>query len=85
MDESQVTIEELLKKYRYKLDTLKANRAETVDTNTDDENELFNRLIVLTAEVCSDLNRLIDTKEFKQRSCSNPFTICRDCGAVQYS
>jgi hypothetical protein len=53
-------MEALLKKYKNKLETLKDNRAITVDINTDAENELYNQLIKQVAEFCRDLNDLIN-------------------------
>ena len=45
----------LTKKYVDRLETLKENRANTVDTNTDAENELYDQLIKQVAEFLRDL------------------------------
>ena len=50
--------EEMIKKYSERLKTLKTNRAETVDTNTDAVNELYDNLIQMTAEFIRDLKSL---------------------------
>ena len=50
--------EEIIKKYSDRLKTLKTNRAETTDTNTDAENELYDTLIEANAEFIRDLKSL---------------------------
>ena len=50
-----MTNQELLGKYLKRLENLKENRADTIDTNTDTENQMYNSLIALTAEICRDL------------------------------
>lgn len=50
--------EEIIKKYSRRLKTLKTNRAETTDTNTDAENELYDTLIEANAEFIRDLKSL---------------------------
>ena len=57
-----MTIEELKEKYLKRLKALKENRTNSVDINTDTENELFDILIQLTAEVCQDLKNLQNNK-----------------------
>ena len=51
-------MKDLIEKYTNELKTLKENRAETVDTNTDAENELYDKLIHQTAKFLRDLNNL---------------------------
>jgi len=45
----------LYDKYKKRLNTLKEERANSVDENTDAENELYDKLIELTALICRDL------------------------------
>ena len=51
-------MENTIEKYTERLATLKINRAETVDTNTDAENELYDQLIKQVAEFVRDLKQL---------------------------
>lgn len=55
-------MEKLLEKYKTKLENLKENRAKTLDTNTDAENHEFDFMIRQIAEICRDLQSLIDVK-----------------------
>ena len=58
-------MEETLKFYRDRLQTLKDNRAESCDTNNDAENHLYDKLIEYTAEFCQTLNRLKEESDNK--------------------
>ena len=58
---------ELLKKYLEKLDNLKHNHSELIDTNTDEENRKFEELIKLTAEICRDLKEIEETQNKRYR------------------
>jgi len=51
-------MEKLIKKHTDKLTVLKNNRAETVDTNTDDVNDFFDKLIQQGAEFLKDLKSI---------------------------
>jgi hypothetical protein len=61
-------MEEQLEYYRTKLQNLKDNRAATVDTNTDAENELYDKLIEYTAEFCQSLNKLKEVSDKKDEA-----------------
>jgi len=52
-------MENTIKKYTEQLARYKENRSQTVDTNTDAENELYDRLITQLASFVRDL-KLID-------------------------
>jgi len=51
-------MENTINKYTERLTILKENRAETVDTNTDAENKLFDQLVKYTAEFIVDLKKI---------------------------
>ena len=51
---------DVLEKYKERLAILKENRAETVDTNTDVENDAFDREIRQVAEFISDMKQALD-------------------------
>ena len=51
-------MEDTIKKHTERLIILKENRALSVDTNTDAENEPFNQLIKQTAEFIVDLKKI---------------------------
>ncbi len=51
-------MKKILTKYLERLATLKENRSKTADTNSDAENEFYDKLIEQTAEICRDLKTL---------------------------
>lgn len=51
-------MEDIRQKYYDRLQILKENRAESVDRNTDMENDHIDELIQYTAEFCRDLNEI---------------------------
>ena len=51
-------MEKTIKKHTKRLAILKENRARTVDTNTDAENELYGQLIKQVAEFIRDIKQL---------------------------
>ena len=57
-EEEICELELLIAKYYDQLENLKQNRRLTVDTNTDDQNHLFDVLIETTANFLRDLKKL---------------------------
>lgn len=56
-------MEDILKKYRDRLEVMKENRAKQCDRWNDAENYLADREIELTAEMCRDLNYINNVME----------------------
>lgn len=54
----QYTKEELIKKYKEKLEIVNENLAESIDTNTDAQNDEYFHSIKLYAEFIRDLTKL---------------------------
>lgn len=69
-------MENTIKKYIDRLNTLKENRAQTSDTNNDAQNELYDRLINQVAEFIRDIKSETcseilshSEKELKENKC----------------
>lgn len=79
-----MTNSQIRRKYLQRLSSLKENRAETFETNTDGENYLLDKLIELTAEICRDLRPSKLTLAQKVERVKNLYDINDICDVLGY-